>query len=187
MVESGGTILRFDSPSYDGSGRGYLCCNQRFRSVTDLTNGGGSWQSVNNGLGLQYQSVLVTDSSNNIYTGNLLSGLYMSTDKGSSWSKTNLVGDVQCVAAISGNRVCVGGRQTVSISNDFGKTWSSSQVTADSRVEVSSIARRLFGKHLRRTRRLPAASPSTPLWRRSLHLFRQRQDMGILWNVVDFN
>ena len=49
------------------------------------------------------------------------------------------------MAAISGNRVCVGGRQTVSISNDFGKTWSSSQVTADSRVEVSSIAQDYSG------------------------------------------
>src|SRR5208283_5063226 len=97
-------------------------------------------QSVNNGLGLQYESVLIADSSNNIYTGNLFAGLYASTDKGASWSKTNYVGDVQCVAAISGNRLCVGGRQTVSISGDRGKSWSSSQVTADTRVEVSSIA-----------------------------------------------
>jgi len=104
------------------------------------TDGGGSWQSVNNGLGLQHESVLIEDSLNNIYAGDIRSGLYASTNGGTSWSKTNLVGDVQCAAAISGNRICAGGRQTVSISNDHGTTWSSSQVTTDTRVEVASIA-----------------------------------------------
>jgi photosystem II stability/assembly factor-like uncharacterized protein len=104
------------------------------------TDGGGSWQPVNNGLNLFYESVLNADSLNNIYTGNVFSGLYASTDKGASWSKTNYVGDVQCVAAISGDRICVGGRQTISISSDVGKTWTTSDVTTDNRVEVASIA-----------------------------------------------
>lgn len=104
------------------------------------TDGGGNWQPVNSGLNFLYESVLTSDSLNNIYTGNLFSGLYTSTDKGASWSKTSYIGDVQCAAAISGNRICVGGRQTVSISNDVGKTWSPSDVTTDNRVEVASLA-----------------------------------------------
>ena len=107
------------------------------------TDGGGSWQAAA-ALGLQYESVLVADSSDNIYTGNISSGLYASTDKGNSWSKTNLTGDVQCAAAISGNRICVGGRQTVSISGDLGKTWSASQVTIEN-VEVLSLAQDNLG------------------------------------------
>ena len=108
------------------------------------TNGGGSWQAAA-GLGLQYESVLVADSSDNIYTGNISSGLYASTDKGNSWSKTNLTGDVQCAAAISGNRICVGGRQIISISRNHGSSWTSSPVTSDTRVEVLSVAEDFSG------------------------------------------
>ncbi|MGA7159904.1 MAG: sialidase family protein, partial [Bacteroidota bacterium] len=113
--------------------------------ISRSTDGGASWQFVNNGLGLEYESVLLADSLNNIYTGSLFSGLYNSTDKGASWSKTNLSGDVQSAAIISGNRICVGGQQTVSISSDHGKSWSASQVTTDSRVEVLSIAEDFSG------------------------------------------
>ncbi len=102
------------------------------------TDSGGTWQPL--GLGLEYgASFLVADSANHVYTGSNTQGLYESTDEGSSWTKANLTGGVYSAAVLSGNRICVGGLQTVSISSDGGKSWSVSQLTTD-HVGVSSVA-----------------------------------------------
>jgi len=125
------------------------------------TDGGGSWQAASS-LGLQYESILLTDSSNNLYTGNISSGLYMSADKGNSWSKTNLTGEVQSAAAISGDRICVGGRQTVSISGDHGKSWTSSPVISDTRVAVLSLAEDFAGNIYAGLKRYVPRPPDIP-------------------------
>ena len=99
---------------------------------------GVSWQSL--GFNLEYGGVfLVVDSVNGVYTGNGTEGLYESTDNGTSWAKSSLVGGVYAAAVLSGNRICVGGLQTVSVSSDGGKSWSALQVTTDP-VDVLSIA-----------------------------------------------
>jgi ligand-binding sensor domain-containing protein len=109
-----------------------------FEGMYRSTDNGSSWQTL--GFSLEFgASFLVIDSTNNIYTGNRSEGLYASTNQGISWFKTSLTGSPYSAAVISGNRICIGGVQTVSISNDGGKTWSSSQVTTDP-TEVLSIA-----------------------------------------------
>ncbi len=101
------------------------------------TDKGGSWQAL--GFSLEFGAdALGVDSSGNVYAGNITEGLYESSDKGTSWFRTNLNGEA--FAAISGNRICAGGWTTVSISDDNGKTWFSSQVPSDYRVPVLSIA-----------------------------------------------
>ncbi len=103
------------------------------------TDGGGNWQQVYSLLSYGYEPALAADSLDNVYYGDIQSGLFKSTDKGTSWFKTSLAGGASAVAAISGNRLCVGGQQTVSISNDAGKTWLVSQVRTDP-GDASSIA-----------------------------------------------
>ena len=102
------------------------------------TDGSRDWQLVNSLLSYGYEPVLAADSSNNIYYGDIESGLYESTDRGTSWFKTDLSGGASAAAVISGNRLCIGGRQTMSISKDFGQRWSISQVRSSS-GDVSSI------------------------------------------------
>jgi ligand-binding sensor domain-containing protein len=108
------------------------------RGMFRSTDGGESWHAL--GFGLEYGSVfLITDSANDVYTGNGTEGLYISTDKGTSWTKTNLTGGAYSAAVLSGGRICAGGYQTISISNDHGKTWTRSQITTDP-LQVLSIA-----------------------------------------------
>ena len=100
---------------------------------------GRSWRAT--GMSLEYgASFLVADSANNVYIGTIAQGLYESTDKGVTWAKSSLSGGAYSAAVISGNRVCIGGLQTVSISSDGGKSWSVSQVTTDTRLSVLSFA-----------------------------------------------
>ncbi|MGA9406810.1 MAG: T9SS type A sorting domain-containing protein [Bacteroidota bacterium] len=103
------------------------------------TDAGENWQA----LGLSFEfgvSFLVADSADNVYAGIGAEGLYESTDNGTSWAKSSLTGNVNSAAVLSGNRICIGGLQTVSISSDGGKSWSASQVTTDSRIDVLSVA-----------------------------------------------
>ena len=102
------------------------------------TNSGESWRLVNR-IGFEYEPVLFADSSGNIYAGSVASGLYQSTDDGTSWHKTSMSGGASGATVISGNRICVGGRQILSISADDGKTWSVSQVRTDP-GDASSVA-----------------------------------------------
>jgi Secretion system C-terminal sorting domain len=108
------------------------------------TDAGGSWQAL--GLSFEYGAAfLVADSANNVYAGNGAGGMYKSTDNGTSWAKSGLTGGAYSAAVLSGNRICVGGHQTVSISSDGGKSWSVSQVTTDP-VTVLSAAGDNSGK-----------------------------------------
>ena len=103
------------------------------------TDAGENWQA----LGLNFEfgaSFLVADSANNVYVGIGAGGLYESTNNGTSWAKSNLTGGAYSAAVLSGNRICIGGLQKVSISSDGGKSWSASQVTTDSTIEVLSVA-----------------------------------------------
>jgi len=95
------------------------------------TDRGENWQKVFNLMSYGYETSLAVDSSNGVYYGDIDVGLYKSTDRGTSWYKTNLVGGASAIAIISGNRICVGGSQTLSISTDGGQTWSASQVRTD--------------------------------------------------------
>jgi photosystem II stability/assembly factor-like uncharacterized protein len=102
------------------------------------TDTGSSWQAL--GLNFEYGAAfLVADSVGDVYAGVSTQGLYESTDKGTSWTKSSLTGSANSAALLSGNRLCVGGRQTVSLSDDHGTTWSVSQVTADPRIDVFSL------------------------------------------------
>jgi ligand-binding sensor domain-containing protein len=102
------------------------------------TDAGGSWTTL--GLYLEFgPSYLTADSSGNIYTGNSSQGLFESTDHGASWAKVNLTGNVYCATALSGNRICVGQIQHVSMSSDGGRSWSPFNVTSDN-VPILSIA-----------------------------------------------
>jgi ligand-binding sensor domain-containing protein len=93
------------------------------------TDQGGNWQLL--GIHLEYGSMfLLADSSDNIYTGNQTEGLYQSTNEGMSWEKLNPNGSVYSVAVLPVDRLCVGGLQTVSTSNDHGQTWLTSQLTS---------------------------------------------------------
>ena len=99
---------------------------------------GKSWLAT--GMILEYgASFLVADSAKNVYTGNGTEGLYESTDRGVSWARSSFAGGAYSAVILSGNRVCVGGYQAVSISSDGGKTWSASQLTTD-HVDVLSVA-----------------------------------------------
>ncbi|MGA7159905.1 MAG: T9SS type A sorting domain-containing protein [Bacteroidota bacterium] len=102
------------------------------------TDAGKNWFTP--GLSFEFGAAfLVADSANNIYTGNGTEGMYESTDEGTSWVKSSFTGGVYSAVVLSGNRVCVGGYQEVSISSDSGKTWSASQITNDE-VDVLSVA-----------------------------------------------
>ncbi len=103
------------------------------------TDRGATWQHVFSVLSYGYESALAVDSSDNIYYGDIDAGLFESTDGGSTWSRPGLPGGASAISVISGNRVCVGGRQTVSISSDAGRSWTTSTVTSDP-VEVLSIS-----------------------------------------------
>lgn len=92
------------------------------------TDKGGSWQEVYSPPGFGYEPALAVDSSNNVYYGDYTSGLFESTDRGTSWFKASLARSATAISVISGNRLCVGGYLTFSISKDGGKTWSVSQV-----------------------------------------------------------
>ncbi len=117
---------------------GYVFAAASNSGIYRSTDEGGSWQPT--GLNLEYGvSTLISDSVDDIYAGNISQGLYETSDRGKSWQKMSLTGGAQSAAIISGGRICVGGRQTVSISNDMGKTWSVSTVTTD-HVEILSIA-----------------------------------------------
>lgn len=125
------------------------------------TDAGQSWQEVS-GLGFSLEPCLIADSASNIYVGNLSSGLYESTDGGTSWHKTSLHGAATAAAILPGDRVCVGGLQTVSISTDQGKTWSaSSQATSDP-VEVLSVAGDDSGRIFAGFRAIPPTPASPP-------------------------
>ena len=124
------------------------------------TDGGQSWQKVN-GLGFSLEPCLVADSLNDIYAGSLSSGLYESTDGGTSWHKASYSGAATAAAILPGDRICVGRFQAVSISSDYGKTWTtSSQITSDP-VEALSIAGTNTGKIYAGFRGIPG-SPATP-------------------------
>ncbi len=107
-----------------------------YRSV----DGGRSWEQVHSILSYGFEPVLFVDSLNNIYHGDILSGLYESTDRGTSWFLTSLAGGASAATVFPGNRLCVGGSQTISISDDSGKTWTTSQVRGDF-GDVSSLAK----------------------------------------------
>lgn len=101
---------------------GYVFAAASNSGIYRSTDEGGSWQPT--GLNLEYGvSTLISDSVDDIYAGNISQGLYETSDRGKSWQKMSLTGGAQSAAIISGGRICVGGRQTVSISNDMGKTW----------------------------------------------------------------
>ncbi len=121
----------------DRSGYVYVASDVGLQCSTD---GGSSWQPAGNPFRLTYGgSFLFVDSLDNAYTGNITEGLFKTTDRGLSWNRTSLQGGAVCGAAISGGRVCIGGRQTVAISSDGGNTWSASQVTS-SPVKVLAVA-----------------------------------------------
>lgn len=112
-----------------------------FNGQVDLyrsTDKGGQWQRVFTVLSYGYESALAADSAGNIYYGDVDAGLFESTDRGTTWLRTTLGGGVSAISIISGDRVCVGGKQTLSISIDAGKTWATSTVTSDP-VDVLSI------------------------------------------------
>ena len=108
------------------------------------TDKGGNWQQVFNLLSYGVEPALAVDSSNNIYYGDIEAGLFESTDEGTSWYKNSLSGSASAIAVILGNRLCVGGSQTFSISDDAGKTWSVSQVRTD-QGDASSIGEDSLG------------------------------------------
>ena len=108
------------------------------------TDDGRTWNAMNSALNFTYEPVLISDATENMYAGSASSGLFESTDRGVSWIKTSLQGSASAAAIISGNKLCVGGTQTVSISNDTGKSWSTYQVRTDA-GDVSSLAEDSLG------------------------------------------
>ena len=132
------------SLTLDQAGNVYVATFTGIEQIYRSTDRGESWQRVLGLLSYGFDTALATDSANNIYYGDMDVGLYKSTDRGTSWFKTSLPGGASAISAISGSRLCVGGFQTVSISNDAGKTWFVSQVRADCGY-VSSIAEGSLG------------------------------------------
>ncbi len=102
-------------------------------------DGGLNWQRVLSVLSYGYESALAADSSGDVFYGDMDAGLFESTDRGTSWFKTNLSGGVSAISVISGNRICVRGKQKFSVSSDCGKTWTTSKVRTDP-VDVASMA-----------------------------------------------
>lgn len=131
-------ILTVDAP-------GYVFAATQTAGVFRSTDKGSTWEAVNTGLNWAYLSTFAVDSSNVLYTGsNVFPGFFRTTDEGESWTRTNLPGGAQIATIISGDRLCVGGTQSVSISTDRGDSWSSSIVTSDP-VSVLSIAEDSLG------------------------------------------
>lgn len=142
-------------------------------------NKGGSWQAL--GFNLEFGTdALGVDSLGNIYAGNITEGLYKSSDKGTSWLKTNANGSA--FATISGNRICTGGWATVSISNDNGKTWSISSVTNDF-VEVLSIAEDSAGNIYTGLKAYPP-SKTSPARGGGIYI---SSDNGTTWQLYGFS
>lgn len=118
---------------------GQVYAATQYDGVFHSTDGGESWMQVNNGLSWGNLTVLAADSSGNVYGGSIFSGLFRTTDHGGSWKKTSLLGGSAVARMLSGERLCVGGLDTVSISTDQGKIWESSSV-GDTTVQVISLA-----------------------------------------------
>ncbi len=141
------------------------------------TDAGANWQA----LGLNFEfgaSFLVADSANNVYVGNGAGGLYESTNNGTTWAKSSLTGGAYSAAGLSGNRICIGGLQKVSISSNGGKSWSEAQVTTDSTIEVLSVAEdhsgNLFAGLISYHPR-----PPTPAWGGGIYI---SSDSGKSWS-----
>lgn len=103
-----------------------------------------SWVQADSGLGNQTASYLTIDSSGDLYTGDAFSGLYKSTNNGTSWSKTSLDGSAASAAFLKDGRLYVGGIREVSVSTDGGNTWTSHQVTNEN-VNILSLAEDSLG------------------------------------------
>ena len=128
--------------------------------ISRSSDAGGSWTTL--GLYLEFgPTYLTADSSGNIYTGNSSQGLFESTDHGATWGKVNLNGSVYCATALSGNRICVGQIQQVSLSSDGGQSWSSLHVTNDN-VPVLSITEDRSGNLYAGLKRYEPRPPASP-------------------------
>lgn len=124
-----------------------------------LTDGRGEWKQVLSLLSYGYESAMAADSSGNVYYGDMDAGLFKSTDKGTTWFKTSLAGGISALTVISGNRICAGGRHTISISSDGGETWMTRTVRTDP-VEVLSITEDDSGKIYAGFRAIPPSKTS---------------------------
>lgn len=102
------------------------------------TDHGKVWQQT--GFSLTYgASFLLTDSNNYLYTGSITEGAFLSTDGGAHWTRTNYNDRIYSGCVLSGNRICIGGVQTVSISTDQGQTWSVSRPTPYQNSQILSL------------------------------------------------
>ena len=102
------------------------------------TDNGRVWQPT--GFALTYgASFILNDSNNYLYTGSISEGVFLSKDGGAQWTRTQYNDKIYSGYVLSGNRICIGGIQTVSISTDQGETWSVSRPTPYQGSQILSL------------------------------------------------
>jgi hypothetical protein len=84
---------------------------------------GWTWTAVNTGLADRYVNVLAV-SGNTIFAGTEAGGVYLSTNKGASWSKTGLQDKSVTALTISGKYICAATRDSgIFLSTNDGASW----------------------------------------------------------------
>ena len=87
-------------------------------------NGGGSWQTVNNGLINEFVWAMDVSASNTLYAGGK-GGFYKSSNSGGTWQLSNYTFTFEIVSiyVTQSGSVFIGTRDGVYRSNDNGDTW----------------------------------------------------------------
>jgi|GEM_PF-3350590 BNR/Asp-box repeat. len=101
-----------------------IYCGTDSSGIFVSTNGGISWNSINNGLSNMCVTAIVLDGIN-IFAGTAGGGVFLSTDHGSTWNAKNVGLFNKNIVAMtkSGDNFLVGTSNGIFISKNSGSSW----------------------------------------------------------------